>query len=729
MFRSRESKHVRKMRRFINKIFEEGRYRKIAVMAIVIVVVIGFVLPNITMAVCNEFGCTDDTTPQQEAQTAANGLHPIRAITSWILGFTVAQFIYYVILTPIGWLLGIAGTFADWMLQPAYIINSTVVQVGWGVTRDLANMFFILILLGIALDYILFQSFGVKRALPTLIIVALLINFSLPIAGIFIDFANVFSDFFISKVTGDCIGRASNCGFTSVIAQNLNLTRLYQEGGSTDLIVNMIFATFLMLGMTFTFFALGIMFLLRTGWLYALLILLPLVLVLMPFPKTSSYFGRWTNRFFQWTFFAPVATFFLYLSMLVFQANINPDSANKVVGADAMSYLINGAQAQIWDQGVGGTFIEQVIKYVVVWFFMLGSLMAAQTMGVTGAGAALGMIKSAQKWAGGKVKSAGKKGLSAAGRGVNADERLEKLASGLQKIPGLGMVASGVRGLGAKTKMAMTKQEELSAQKKAELEALPESAWASEQERYEKSHLPGDGARAAHIATMRAKKGKLKVLDPSGEVDVARTEALVRSSYEAAKKHKNKAAMDAILQSNPLVARKINIEEWDMAKRDGETITATDSKTGALTQRNRKTGKTFADVQRDVFDISRVDFANMKGQWNKASVKEFIESGHLNRMHLREAEEISDGNFIGFVKTYYADIDKLSSSDPAKKTAVDKIIKLNPVLTNAYINGNLTDFGLGKPKNSNDWEATTQTSGGNQQQQSRQAGFRPGGMP
>src|SRR3989344_7290118 len=137
----------------------------------------------------------------------------------------IAAGILFILMQFAGVALGVAVSFANWAIQPAYIINSTVVQIGWGVTRDLANMFFILILLGIALDYILFQSFGVKRALPMLIVVALLINFSLPIAGIFIDFANVFSDFFITKVTGGCLpGDGKSCGFTIAIANNLNLT-------------------------------------------------------------------------------------------------------------------------------------------------------------------------------------------------------------------------------------------------------------------------------------------------------------------------------------------------------------------------------------------------------------------------------------------------------------------------------------------------------------------------
>src|SRR3989344_4866247 len=235
MFRSRESKHVRKMKRFINKIFGQAKYRKVAI-SVAVIVLTSVIMTSASYAA---------ELPEDQKWGVVKGLEKIsnaislegmagdlmRGVAFWTLG----NLIYGLILVPLGWLLGIAGTFAEWMLQPAYIINSTVVQIGWGVTRDLAHMFFILILLGIALDYILFQSFGVKHALPMLIVVALLINFSLPIAGIFIDFANVFSNFFISKITGDCLNlNVENCCFTMAIAQNLNLTKLYETGGAAN---------------------------------------------------------------------------------------------------------------------------------------------------------------------------------------------------------------------------------------------------------------------------------------------------------------------------------------------------------------------------------------------------------------------------------------------------------------------------------------------------------------
>jgi len=147
------------------------------------------------------------------------------------------------------------GSFANFALQPFPITTTSVVTVGWGITRDFANMFFILILLGIALDFILFNSFGVKRALPTLILVALLINFSLPLAGVVIDFANVFTAYFMEQLQSGCGIDDTNCSFSEAIAQRLALQTVLDGWATADaenipttqsgIILDTIFAIFL----------------------------------------------------------------------------------------------------------------------------------------------------------------------------------------------------------------------------------------------------------------------------------------------------------------------------------------------------------------------------------------------------------------------------------------------------------------------------------------------------
>src|SRR3989344_2801220 len=275
--------------------------------------------------------------------------------------------------------------------------------------------------------------------------------------------------------------------------------------------------------------------------------------------------------------------------MLVFQANISPGETNNI---KTMSYLVSGAQAQVWNQGVGGAFIEQVMKDVVVWFFMLGSLMAAQSMSITGAGAALGMIKSAEKWAGGKVKNAGKRGLSAAGRGVGADKKMEDLARGLQKIPGIGgALSSSVRGVASKTKTTTEKQEALTAKEKANFERRSDEALADEQRTYENSRVPGSKAKVAQIAAMRARRGSLNVRDANGEIDPARTGEETRRAYAAAKQSGNKEALDIIAKSNPIVFGKIKEEEFEEDLKKGDVIESFDPITRERILRNKKTGK------------------------------------------------------------------------------------------------------------------------------------------
>src|SRR3989344_1230443 len=620
---------------------------------------------------------------------SANGAYALDcwiSPTCWIS--SILNWVLYVVIQILGWFLGMAGELANWSLSPpgGSIIRSEVVMMGWGISRDFANMFFILILLGIALDFILFNSFKVKQMLPRLLLIALLINFSLPIAGVVLDFANVFTQFFIGKM----VPATGGTGVTEGIAQSLNLADMFtaknvaaatfnSDNASNALFLNMVFAIIFTFGTFFIFLAMALMFFIRTGYLYILLTILPIVLVLHAFPPTQGYFGKWSNKFISWTMFAPIATFFIYLAATYLNSATN-QNFTKILTDQNIDYL------------------PEIYTYIIAWVFLGGSLVVGQQMGIHLGKISMDSAKTMNKWTRGKLSSAGKGIATSAGRKVGADAQLEKLASGLQKIPGFGMVASGVRGLGAKTKTAMEKREEPTAAEKAKWAGMSDSALAQEQAVHEKSKLPGSGAKAAHIASMRAKNGKLKVLDEHGELDIPATRALVRSSYKAAKTHKNKAAMQAILQSNPLEARENGREEWTKDAQEGKVAGAVMSMAThqIISGKNSETGKTFEDAQKDVFDINQKDFENLKGQWDQNSVKEFIESGHLTRAHLRVANEISDGNFTSFVAKYYSDIDGMATG-PARQTAIANIKKLNPGLTNTYIAGNLTEVGLGAP--------------------------------
>ncbi|OGZ95029.1 MAG: hypothetical protein A3I44_00820 [Candidatus Sungbacteria bacterium RIFCSPLOWO2_02_FULL_51_17] len=113
------------------------------------------------------------------------------------------------ILDSLGWIL---TSIAEYLFFYAIEVNfssfdqsakdfTQIGVLGWRVTRDVANMFFVFILLWIALATIFnFGQYTAKQTLPKLIIAALLINFSLPIASIVITGTNYLAGIFIADL-------------------------------------------------------------------------------------------------------------------------------------------------------------------------------------------------------------------------------------------------------------------------------------------------------------------------------------------------------------------------------------------------------------------------------------------------------------------------------------------------------------------------------------------------
>ncbi len=91
-----------------------------------------------------------------------------------------------------------AGIFDSAITLQAIPFSTVVfVTIGWSITRDVANMFFIFFLLWVAIATIFnFQAYSAKTLLPKLIVVALLINFSFPIGNFVIQTTNALGGIF-----------------------------------------------------------------------------------------------------------------------------------------------------------------------------------------------------------------------------------------------------------------------------------------------------------------------------------------------------------------------------------------------------------------------------------------------------------------------------------------------------------------------------------------------------
>lgn len=106
-------------------------------------------------------------------------------------------------------------------LDPSWFQIDAVLN-GWRLVRDFANIWFILILLFIAIGTILrAQSYQAKKLLPTLLLVALVINFSLPITGFIIDISNIVSFQFLKAICPE-VKNGEHCDFSANLENALD---------------------------------------------------------------------------------------------------------------------------------------------------------------------------------------------------------------------------------------------------------------------------------------------------------------------------------------------------------------------------------------------------------------------------------------------------------------------------------------------------------------------------
>jgi|GEM_PF-3282754 len=527
-------------------------------------------------------------------------------------------------------LLALLGKMADTVMQPQPMLSAPIVLKGWGITRDFANMFFILILLAIALSFILFPRFQIKQALPRLLLVALLINFSLPIAGIFIDFANIFTSYFLGQA-------ASGSNFSEIIAEKVNLSNIYDlttTQPSTEVKLDLaqqafktqLFGIFFIGIMIFIFLALGVMFLLRTAWLYFLLILMPMVLLISVLPAGKSYFSQWSHKFFQWTFFAPISTFFLFLSVALFN-DILIGSSSK----DAMAQVASP---------IGVNILSEIYNYITITMLLLGSLAAGNALGVKTAGVTNRMLKYGGKairggWSGVKY---GKSAIDRAREryGKPASQKYEEEA---KKSTALGGVINTFRANRLYKKSARLKEkvpEVLSAAEKKQAETGPADLLLAN------INKPGLSARRkSELEGIAAKRGILNSINKeTGEIDKEKTKTIVSESYDRAKRVGNKSALTALAGAHPeIVAEKRKIEIESMSPVQLQRTYGTGSKEEA-----KENVENFVYAQMSLEDI--------ENKWKHASGAEkdiIVLRRFINGMTMKQAEALeSRGQVTGF---------------------------------------------------------------------------------
>lgn len=346
---------------------------------------------------------------------------------------TIIYEITAAIISLIGYLISFVAWLADYFIKlNLAVTEDRIVTLGWTITRDLANLGFVLVIIIIAIATILrIEKYGAQQLLLKLVAAAIIVNFSLTIAGFILNFSNVLTNFFLTNAFPE--GAKLGTGLAGAFNPQQYYPTTISAGEILTVLISPLFSVIfiLILLMVMIIFLVAIIY--RYVVLAFLLILAPLAWLFWIFPALSSYFQKWWHKFFQWTFFLPAMAFFIYLPIKAIELAPSAFSPSEDVGA--LTQLMQSAG-----------------QMIILIGLLIGGLMIASQTGIAGAAGAMKLVKGAGQWATNKTKQSGATlGRRALSGRQKTDEKTgettswaQRAATGATKIPVLGRAFRGL---------------------------------------------------------------------------------------------------------------------------------------------------------------------------------------------------------------------------------------------------------------------------------------------
>jgi hypothetical protein len=351
-------------------------------------------------------------------------------------------------------ILWLATSILSWVTSENFIslpyTSEGIVEIGWPLCRDFANMAIIVFLVIIGLATALrIRDYEAKKALPVLIIVALLVNFSPVICGFFIDAANIVMNWFLEgiKNVSDTYGHFFNLGKGIIDLLGKGDVNDFNSLLVEGLIIRPLVMSVFNVGAAFIIFLFSFIFVLRYIALWALVILSPLAFVSYILPVTRRFWNMWWNQFVQWTIIGITMGFFLYLGFQLL--GITTSGEVHLVASD----LPESAEAPnpvAW-------LLDSLLPYFVVLAFLGLGFFIGLSSGAAGATQIISGGKRAGKWV---ARTTGRLSKEAV-RGIPAVSKAEAAARRrLEMIPLVGRALGGPGGYSAELARARVKAAE-----------------------------------------------------------------------------------------------------------------------------------------------------------------------------------------------------------------------------------------------------------------------------
>ncbi len=306
-----------------------------------------------------------------------------------------------------------------------YFGNSEGLLLAWGILRDLANIVILFGFVFIGIGTILnIGNFSAKKALPSLLIFAVLLNFSLFATEAVIDASNAIGSSFFAQAGGvDCtlsasITQCSGQGIAGHLLSAVGISSIFDPdswGDGIGEIMNAddgIAAAVLYLGililiivMCAIMFAGAIILITRAITLMLLMVTSPLGFAGMAIPGLQKLGKKWWDTLLQNVIFAPIFVLLILVGLKV--------AEGIRTGLVGNSFSITEKLSGSDPVGIGTVFVMFALVIGLFW----GALMFAKQSGIIGASA---VASGAMKWAG---NTAGSFTTTPIGMGARALEK------------------------------------------------------------------------------------------------------------------------------------------------------------------------------------------------------------------------------------------------------------------------------------------------------------------
>ena len=265
---------------------------------------------------------------------------------------------FYLIWWSVSPITEVAAHFLDFFVY--YSTNSTsysneFVSQGWGAVRDVANIFFIIVLLYIAIKMVLsLDDHGSKKLIGSVIVVALVINFSLFATKVVIDSSNILAKvFYNSMISVDAknpkktieAGSGGERSLSIGLVQKFNPQKLLKQdvydANKKMFIVITLLLIIITLYTAYIFFSVALLFVARVVSLWLSMIFSPIAFLSFATPFDLSGLGhkKWLDGLLKNAFLAPLFIFFLYI--IIMFAGFLSRIVEYPDGADPMQKLMS----------------------------------------------------------------------------------------------------------------------------------------------------------------------------------------------------------------------------------------------------------------------------------------------------------------------------------------------------------------------------------------------------